>query len=392
MKQKKINNKSIVLIILLIVIVSTIYLLNSQKAVIVEQEEIVTESGDVVVEKELAIPDNYIEDEVATKVKSSKYPYAPELTGIVGYLNTDSSISISGLKGKVILVDFWTYTCINCIRTLPFLKNWHDKYEDDGLVIIGVHTPEFEFEKEYDNVENAIAKYDLKYPVVQDNNYATWRAYKNRWWPHKYLVDIDGFIVYDHIGEGAYDQTERVIQELLNERMERYGKGKIEDDDSQPENVVRIEGRVGTPEIYLGYGFTRGNFGNKEGLIPNQIVEYTIPLIVNPNKAYLGGTWKANKDDSELVSDEGTIILGYDAKVVNIVASSGPGSEIEVLFDTRQLTEEHLGADVELVDGKGITKINEGKLYNIIDYEYGPGLLELRIKGKGFKINAFTFG
>jgi thiol-disulfide isomerase/thioredoxin len=386
-KGKNVSSKNVILIILLIVIAASIVNLNSQKARITDIEE-----GSQVV-KQGSAPTDYIGDDQVVQQKSSLFPQAPELVGIAGYINTDSDISIQNLKGKVVLVDFWTYTCINCIRTLPYLKSWHDKYEDDGLVIVGVHTPEFEFEKDYNNVQDAVNKYDLKYPVVQDNNYVTWNAYRNRWWPHKYLVDIDGFVRYDHIGEGSYEETERIIQELLKEKMEREGNQKqLANVDGEVEGVDVDFGKVGTPEIYFGYGFTRGNFGNEEGLPANQIIEYEVPVLVKPNKAYLGGTWKVNGDDSELVSEEGLIILGYDAKVVNIVAGSDSEAEIEVLVDTLPLDEEKIGVDVEIVDGKSIVKIKEGRLYNLVDYQYGKGLLELRVKGKGLKINTFTFG
>lgn len=387
-KTKKNNNKTLILIIVLIFIAGSISYLNSQRAGPVSFDEFSEE----IVEVQSSSSEGYIADDKAISKKKLLYQQAPELRGIEGYINTDPDIKIQNLKGNVVLVDFWTYTCINCIRTMPYLKNWYDKYTDDGLVIIGVHTPEFDFEKKYENVKSAVEKYELKYPTVQDNNYATWRAYNNRFWPHKYLIDIDGFIVYDHIGEGAYKQTEKVIQDLLNERMERIGQGKIKDDSTQPEDVVKVEGRIGTPEIYLGYGFARGNFGNKEGLQPNQIIEYKIPLIVRPNKAYLEGIWKVNKDDSELLSDEGRIMLGYDAKVVNIVAGSVAGSQVEVYVDTNWLNEENIGFDVELIDGKSTLTIKDARLYNLVDYEYEPSLLELRIKGKGFKINTFTFG
>jgi len=398
------ENKNIILIILLIAIAGSIYYFNSMKVSISDYNEpvdILSPQGgeiNVVVENQLEnIPkttnSQYIKDENAIKQKSLLYLGAPELAGIEGYLNTDPNIKIQDLKGKVVLIDFWTYTCINCIRTLPYLKSWHDKYQDDGLVIIGVHTPEFEFEKLYENVKDAIEKYDIEYVVVQDNNYVTWRAYKNRFWPRKYLIDIDGFIRYDHIGEGGYEETEKVIQELLNERNERLGQEKIGKDMAKPSETVDVDYRkVGTPEIYFGYGFTRGNFGNKEGLKANEIIDYEIPLIVKPNKGYLEGRWKVNKDDSELLSDEGKVMLGYNAKVVNLVAGSDAGSEIEIFVDTEYLDEAKLGSDIEIIDGKSVITIKEGKLYNLIDYEYGPGLLELRIKGKGFKINTFTFG
>ena len=140
-------------------------------------------------------------------LKEQKYEKAKELAGISGYLNTDA-FKLSELIGKkVVLIDFWTYTCINCQRTLPYITAWDKKYRDQGLVVIGVHTPEFEFEKKKGNVQSAIEEFGIKYPVVQDNDYATWRAYNNRYWPRKYLIDIDGFIVYDHIGEGGYEET-----------------------------------------------------------------------------------------------------------------------------------------------------------------------------------------
>ncbi|HLD80526.1 MAG TPA: thioredoxin family protein [archaeon] len=146
------------------------------------------------------------------------YPRAPELAGIAGYVNVEQGFTLESVKGKVVLVDFWTYSCINCIRTLPYLTAWHEKYKDKGLVIVGAHTPEFEFEKDPENVKRAVEKHGIEYVVVQDNDYATWRAYRNRFWPHKYLVDAEGFVRYDHIGEGAYDETEDVIRKLLMER------------------------------------------------------------------------------------------------------------------------------------------------------------------------------
>ena len=145
----------------------------------------------------------------AYELKKAKYPLAIELVAPQGYINLPqgkTNTTIGELAGKkVVLVDFWTYSCINCQRTIPYLNAWYEKYRGAGLEIIGVHTPEFEFEKDYVNVQAAVLKYGIRYPVVQDNDYATWTAYRNRYWPHKYLVDIDGFIVYDHIGEGGYE-------------------------------------------------------------------------------------------------------------------------------------------------------------------------------------------
>ena len=150
--------------------------------------------------------------------KAKKYTSAREIVPGGGFINTEPFKLKDFIGKKVILLDFWTYSCINCQRTTPYLNAWYEKYKDQGLVIVGVHTPEFDFEKVYENVANAVKEEGIKYPVVQDNDYATWQTYENRFWPRKYLIDIDGYIIYDHIGEGAYDETERLIQTALKER------------------------------------------------------------------------------------------------------------------------------------------------------------------------------
>src|SRR3989344_6073607 len=172
---------------------------------------------------EMQKPSINFANNATTEDKNSKYPKAPDFVGIDKWINS-GPLKMESLKGKVVLVDFWTYTCINCIRTLPYLKDWDAKYRDNGLVIVGVHSPEFEFEKKYENVLKAVNDYQIKYPVAQDNKYGTWGAYQNRYWPHKFLIDMDGYIRYDHIGEGNYDETEMMIQTLLQERMERINK------------------------------------------------------------------------------------------------------------------------------------------------------------------------
>ena len=141
---------------------------------------------------------------------------APELQRISSWINSEP-FTLESQRGQVVLVDFWTYTCINCIRTFPYLRSWHKKYADKGLVILGVHTPEFEFEKLRENVIEAMGKFGIEYPVAQDNDYGTWGAFNNRFWPAKYLIDKDGYIRYTHFGEGAYQETEQVIRELLAE-------------------------------------------------------------------------------------------------------------------------------------------------------------------------------
>src|SRR3989344_5869330 len=191
-----------------------------------------------------------------------KGPPAPEIIPGGAWFNTQP-LTLAALKGKVVIIDFWTYSCINCQRTFPHLNAWWSKYKDEGLLIIGIHTPEFEFEKDYENVNKAVEKYKIMYPVVQDNEYKTWRAYKNRYWPRKYLIDIDGFIVYDHIGEGSYEETEKKIQGLLEERNKIL---HMREEINIPITEISQDAiDVRTPEIYFGYEFSRGQMGNKEG-------------------------------------------------------------------------------------------------------------------------------
>lgn len=149
-------------------------------------------------------------------IDKSQFKKAPEFTQVTGYVNTNP-LKISDLRGKVVLVHFWTYTCINCIHTIPHLNDWYGKYSDKGFVIASVHTPEFEFEKDIHNVKEAVKGFVIKYPVIQDNNYGTWNAYENRYWPRDYLLDNEGYIRYDHVGEGGYTETENMIQSLLAE-------------------------------------------------------------------------------------------------------------------------------------------------------------------------------
>ena len=303
---------------------------------------------------------------------------APELTGIAGYINTEP-VKISDFVGKkVVLVDIWTYSCINCQRTLPYLTMWDEKYNDKGLQIIGVHSPEFEFEKKYENVKRATEKWGIKYPVVLDNNHATWNAFMNRYWPRKYLIDIDGYIVWDHIGEGGYEEAERKIQELLGERMTKLGmQGEIPEEVSEVSAPYVDFRRIGTPEIYLGHEFTRGNFGNKEGLPSSQTVTYTLPSVMLPNQVYLEGTWFVDADHVRLVSDTGRVVLKYDAKNANIVASSDNGSDVSISVDEQKIKD---------------IKVKEDDLYSLVDTEYGKYTLIFDVYGSGFKLYTFTFG
>ncbi len=327
----------------------------------------------------------------SVEIKQGKYATTPELVGISGYLNTDGKeIKISDFRGKVVLIDFWTYSCINCIRTLPHLVMWDSKYKDEGLVIIGVHTPEFDFEKSYDNVKMAIEKYNIEYAVVQDNNYATWSVFKNRYWPRKYLIDKDGFIRYDHIGEGAYDETERIIQELLAET----GKNISNEINGIPDTTPR---RQLTPELYAGYDFAlpRGqDVGNLEKLEKGVTKQFTPQTNIDINKIYLSGMWKTNSDNLQAQDDMGaSIILGFTASDVNIVADSLNGKlEVEVFINDEYVSKEQAGTDVQFIDNKSVMIVDEPRLYNVIHGDYGTYKLKLVTTSKEFTFHAFTFG
>ncbi|MBI2541434.1 thioredoxin family protein [Candidatus Woesearchaeota archaeon] len=323
----------------------------------------------------------------------SKYPRAPDFAGIDRWINSEP-LNIAQLRGKVVLVDFWTYTCINCIRTLPYLKDWDKKYSDKGLTIVGVHTPEFGFEKKYENVLKAVNDYKLKYAVAQDNNYVTWNLYQNRYWPHKYLIDIDGYIRYDHIGEGNYEETEKMIQTLLHERMGRLNqKGRIDVDMTHPSGMMNLSPQdIGTPELYFGYQFDRGNLGY-QGLKPNEIVDFKFPARPFRNFAYLDGAWKYNADNMELISDDGSILLIFKAKDVNIVAGSESNSTIFVFLNNQYLDKENEGMDIAIEGNKSMSKAGEFRLYNIVSgKDYDEKIIQMDVFGKGFKIYTFTFG
>jgi len=325
------------------------------------------------------------------QIDKSQFKLAPELTKITSYINSQP-ITLADLRGKVVLVDFWTYSCINCIRTIPYLNAWHEKYADDGLVIIGIHTPEFEFEKDYNNVKAAVEKFDIKYPIAQDNEKDTWNAYENLYWPRKYLIDTEGYIRYDHIGEGAYAETEKVIQSLLAERAE-YNGGNITFDQSisNPESQQSVDyNRINTPELYFGYEYSSAPLGNSEGYKPDQVVKYTIPddSKIVPNRIYLAGEWKNNGDHMELQSEVGRIVLSYSAKAVNIVA--GGGGELHILEDNSKLDERSSGTDIF---DDGTVKIDGQRLYNVVGHEqYGNHDIAIEVVGKGFQIYTFTFG
>ena len=361
------RGRTVTLVIVLVLIAAAILFLNSRKPA--------GTSGTL--RAEISVQG----DSARIQQKERIYPKAVELVSPDGYINT-GPITLKELVGKkVVLIDFWTYSCINCQRTLPYLRAWYDKYKDYGLVIIGVHTPEFDFEKSRDNVQQAVEKFGITYPVVQDNQYQTWTAYGNHYWPHKYLIDIDGFVVYDHIGEGGYADTEKKIQELLDERSRVLSLGmELPKNISQPAAPPVDFGSVGTPELYFGYGYQRpGQFGNTEGYSPNQAVQYSIPANPVRNKFYLEGEWLNNNDNMELQSPSGKILLKYDAKNVHLVAGAARNTTLSVKVDGMLVNDSIVVSSFSLytvVSGKG----------------YGAHTLEIVPDRPGLMAYTFTFG
>ncbi|MBT3230714.1 redoxin family protein [Candidatus Uhrbacteria bacterium] len=320
------------------------------------------------------------------KIHATEFPKGLE------WLNGDSH-TLKSLKGKVVLLDFWTYSCINCIRTFDHLRDWHKRYADKGLVIIGVHTPEFDFEKEKANVESAIKRFKIKYPVILDSDYKVWTAYTNRWWPRKLLLNKDGEIVYDHIGEGGYAETEAEIQKALRD----IG---VED---LPEIApdVSVGGGIcyrTTPETYLG--FLRGRFGNAHGVIPGSEVDFNDKGEHQDDLVYLHGHWTVDKEQLShtraLASANEYLALKYSGFSVNLVAGSlkkTRAAEVEIELDGHPLPEDMLGTDVEMKNGKAIVKMTASRMYNLVDSDvYHKGTLKLKTSSDHVSFYAFTFG
>ena len=268
----------------------------------------------------------------------------------------NQSLTLANLKGSVVLVDFWTYTCINCIRTLPYLKSWHEKYKDKGLVIVGVHTPEFEFEKLSKNVEQAIADFGIKYPVMQDNDYATWKAYNNRYWPAKYFIDKSGKIRWQHFGEGAYDESEKMIQQLLAETGQTI-------DEAIDNPKYRIESQ--TPELYIGSNRYADGYMDFTG----QFVDT--------------GDYKRPAKNS-------TLTLNFTARDVYLVMrpKTNQIGYIRVYLDN-QVVKEMGGEDVK----EGVVTVDADRLYKLIHLSSaGSHILKLEFLDDKIELYAFTFG
>ena len=341
---------------------------------------------------------------------------APEFAGTQEWINSEP-LSMETLRGNVVLIDFWTYTCVNCIRTLPFLREWHDRYADDGLVIVGVHTPEFEFEKIYDNVAQATQDEGVVWPVVQDNEFSVWRSYSNRYWPAKYLIDRSGEIQYRHFGEGKYAETEEWIRQLLEEG----GMAAIDPNLSLPEDQQRDSAfRLGmdvTRELFAGWKFTaaqrRGGIGqgdeylqaarasSEEDGYPPVVMQFEAPGKLEPNLIYFHGPWAIGPESARhaeiTTHHDNYISLVYSARSVNAVLTSESGEpyEVRITVNGEYLTGENKGDDIIIgEDGVSFLRVTEPKLYKIVEHSDWQEEQELRMSSTtdDFGLYSFTFG
>ena len=327
---------------------------------------------------------SFFSDKKTTEISSAnglqdglENPYpAPEISGIEGWLNSDP-IKISSLKGKVVLIDFWTYSCVNCTRTLPYITKWDETYRDQGLVIIGIHAPEFEFEKNAENVQNALKAHNIKYPVALDNKLDTWTNFQNRYWPAHYLIDKAGNVVYTHFGEGNYDKTENNIRHLL-------GLNKSEKTTSENQSFSHNQ----TPETYLGFARTR-NFASSEKL-KNGDSKYSLPQFLPSDNWALFGKWKIEAEKITSQQTNAKLQLNFTAKKVFLVLGS---SSDKPIVATIKLNGKPLGKFA----GKDVKKnqiiITKHDLYELINQDSAKnGLLEITSNDAGLEAYAFTFG
>lgn len=306
----------------------------------------------------------------------SKGVKAPEIIPGGVWFNSDQ-LTLGQLKGKVVIIDFWTYSCINCQRTLPYLRDWNEKYKDKGLVIIGVHAPEFEFEKSEKNVAQAIKDFGLTYPIVQDNDFATWRAYSNRYWPAKYFIDKEGYIRYHHFGEGAYDESEKVIQELLKEA----GASDVSSDINNPTYEIQAK----TPELYLGYGRIE-HLASPETIQKDTLGEYTAPSNIRSNEFAYKGAWNVMEEYAN-PQKGAALILNFESKQVFLVMrTKGAPAKIKVYLDDKM---QYFGED----NKDGIVTVEKDTLYRLINLP-SPGrhILKLEFEDSNAELFAFTFG
>jgi cytochrome c biogenesis protein CcdA/thiol-disulfide isomerase/thioredoxin len=315
----------------------------------------------------------------------------PELSGAVGWLNSPP-LTTKSLRGKVVVIDFWTYSCINCLRALPYVEGWSAKYKDAGLVVIGVHTPEFAFEKERSNVEKAVRDLHITYPVAIDSDYKIWEAFNNQYWPAHYFIDGKGRIRAHHFGEGNYAESERVIQELLKENgapalaeglLNVTGTGAEAPSDSK---------NVGSPETYVGYK-RAGNFASAEPIAKDSRKTYSPQPRLSLNQWALGGSWKVGDESAVLESVPGKIVFRFHARDLHLVlgpTKNGKPIRFTVKLDGTAPGDDH-GADT---DAAGAGTVQGNRLYQLIRQKGAveDRTFEIDFLDPGVQAFAFTFG
>ena len=310
-----------------------------------------------------------------------------ELAKPAGFVNS-APFKLADLVGKkVILVDFIDYSCINCERTFPYMNDWYSKYKDQGLEIVAFHTPEFSFEKDVKNVTAAAKMFKLMFPIVLDNDYATWNAYQNEYWPHKYLINIHGQVVYDHIGEGAYDETESEIVHLLNERKQFLGESGVVNVAGTPMPDYTIQTQ--SPETYFG-AMRNESFGNGTPYLTGT-GSYTIPANLSPNTFYLGGKWDIQREYAETAEAGAQVSYLFKANKVYIVAATADGSPADatIQIDGKPIPAGVSGADVK----DGTLTIDMSRLYGLFAQPTPePHRIDIIFKKVGARIFTFTFG
>jgi len=314
----------------------------------------------------------------------------PDISGAVSWLNSPP-LSTKSLRGKVVLIDFWTYSCINCLRALPYVEGWATKYKDAGLVVIGVHTPEFAFEKERSNVDRAVRDLKVTYPVAIDSNYAIWRAFNNEYWPAHYFIDGKGRIRHHHFGEGEYDESERVIQELLKENGAQLSSSSVIAASGTGAEAAPGQ-NVGSPETYIGYRRAQ-QFASTDPVARDSRHSYTPQPRLSLNQWALGGNWKVGEESAVLQSSPGKIIFRFHARDLHLVLGAtkdGRPVRFKVMLDGTAPGDDH-GVDT---DGNGSGTVQDHRLYQLIRQE-GPvedRTFEIEFLDPGVQAFAFTFG
>lgn len=315
---------------------------------------------------------------------------APSMSGATQWLNSPP-LNDEMLRGKVVLVDFWTYSCINCLRTLPYLKAWDEKYRAQGLLIIGVHAPEFAFEKDIGNVEKAVQELGIKYPVAIDNQYAIWNAYQNQYWPAHYLIDAKGNIRHEHFGEGAYQETEQMIQSLLKEAHQGLALS---------DETVQVLGAGATaqaadtrrsPETYLGYARME-NLASSETVQRDQSARYSAPRVLATDQWALSGEWLVGKESAALQTSGGAISYRFQGRDLHLVLGGLGGKPVrfKVTLDGKAPGKDH-GVDID-TQGNGV--VREQRLYQLVRQsgEIKERTFRIQFLDDGAEAFAFTFG